>query len=113
MDFEFELVFKEAVLKWGEKAQILQCIEELSELTTALCKQFRRDNEDNILEEIADVLICISQLMILFKAERKIELIKLKKIARLVHKLETGEWIDYKTILSEEQAWKIIRNEMD
>jgi len=57
---------------YGVKAQIPVWIEEMSELTKALCKWSRKYDElegditgellSNIQEEIADVIICLDQL---------------------------------------------------
>ena len=66
---------------WGEDAQIRMCIEEMSELTKELCKYLRyKDFEpdklekvkENIVEEIADVLLCAQQMQLLF-GKNKVE----------------------------------------
>ena len=108
---DIELLYREAVLQWGEDAQVIQTLEELAELSKALCKQFRRDNTDEILEEMADVLICIGQLKVIFDRNFSFESLKLKKLARLSYKLETNEWIDWKSIQSDEKAKEMIRGE--
>ena len=81
---------------WGEKAQIMMCVEEMSELTKELCKYLRYENTDistdNILEELADVRNCIEQLCMHFGKE-KVEEIQNKKIERTIKKLE-GEYLD-------------------
>lgn len=65
-----QIVLNNAIAKWGEDAQIDMCIEEMSELTQALCKYKRgRRGEhvtNNIKEEIADVLITINQMALIF-----------------------------------------------
>lgn len=48
---------------YGYDAQRIKCVEELSELITALVK----DDKDNITEEIADVEIMIAQIKYLLK----------------------------------------------
>ena len=62
---------------WGDESQYRMCIEEMSELTKALCKFMRYSREEknsendkklesirqDIIEETADVLICASQIM--------------------------------------------------
>lgn len=54
--------------KWGVDSQLNMAIEEMSELTKALCKFFRGEEDiDNIHEEIIDVEIMIEQLKRIFK----------------------------------------------
>lgn len=57
----------ERVIKhYGEKAQMIVAIEEMSELTKALTKDMRGSiNKDHITEEMADVYICLEQLKII------------------------------------------------
>lgn len=58
--------------KYGEDAQELMAIEEMSELIQALMK-FKREetkkNRDHIIEEISDVLITVEQLAIMYGVE--------------------------------------------
>lgn len=61
------VVYKRAILKFGQPSQVNVAIEEMSELTKELCKLNRgRDNRDHILEEIADVFIMLYQLTLIF-----------------------------------------------
>jgi NTP pyrophosphatase (non-canonical NTP hydrolase) len=61
---------KRAALEhWGEELQVNLAIEEMSELTHALLKYRRRpseDREDHVREEIADVLIMLDQLLLIY-----------------------------------------------
>lgn len=80
----------------GEKAQIIQAIEELSELQKALCKYLKEDtyeNRENIEEEMADVQIMLDQLMIIFDNEKQIQTWTARKITRTYQRLgiETKE----------------------
>lgn len=55
-------LLKKAVDKWGKDAQVIMIIEEMSELTKEICKNERgRDNHDQIVEELTDVLIMLEQ----------------------------------------------------
>lgn len=79
--------------KWGYDAQALMCIEEMSELTKALCKYNRYGKEkapleikENVLEEIADVLNCVEQMKIIF-GEEEVEKIRDEKIYRTLNKI--------------------------
>ena len=61
-----------AIDTYGTKHQKIQAIEELNELSQAICKSFRNDiqeNRLNIIDEIADVEIMINQLKIIMKIE--------------------------------------------
>ena len=45
---------------YGSGMQLVVCMEELSELTQAISKEIRgKDSRNNVIEEMADVLICI------------------------------------------------------
>ena len=82
---------------WGEKAQIMMSIEEMSELTKALCKYLRfkkhgisDDLDYNIKEEIADVFNMINQLKMIF-GEEEIMKIADEKIERTLNKLSNNK----------------------
>lgn len=79
---------------YGYESQSNQLIEELSELTQAICKKKRVANKfstydemeeanDNLIEEIADVEIMLEQIKYLLCInQRYIEKIKMQKIER-------------------------------
>ena len=69
----------------GVEMQLTVAIEELAELQQALCK-YKRGEEHNVEEEIADVKIMIEQLEMLFN-KKDIERWKNKKVARLQERL--------------------------
>lgn len=97
MDFHKE--FKEMLDAWGEDAQINICIEEMAELTMALCKYLRHKrfggvdpdkaakNLENIREEIADTLNCVTQMQYIF-GEREVDDIRVAKVKRTMEKLK-------------------------
>lgn len=72
---------------YGFPAQAAMVVEECSELTNAICK-FRRGRvgEDDIITEIADVMIMCEQLSNYFGKE-KVELEKERKLERLKERL--------------------------
>ena len=78
---------------WGEDAQIKMCIEEMSELTKELCKNWRKSTKDtpeqlqHICEEIADVQNMIDQMQLIFGVE-KVETIRKEKIERTQKRLD-------------------------
>ena len=60
--------YKQAIDLYGEKAQKLVAIEEMSELTKEICKDFRGQlNREHLIEELADVTITIDQLMMMYE----------------------------------------------
>ena len=62
-----ESVMKEAIQTYGKQNQIMVVIEEMSELTKELSKNYRGNgNVSAISEEIADVQITLAQLQMIF-----------------------------------------------
>lgn len=56
--------------KYGETAQLVVAIEELSELQKELCKDLRgKRKRENIIEEIADVIIMLEQMYLIYNIE--------------------------------------------
>ena len=86
-NFYAKAVCEAAVHTFGKEHQKLMAIEEMSELTKALCKDTRYPNTpgvlDNIAEEIADVRIMLDQLEFIFGCSETVKQIKHKKIKRL------------------------------
>ena len=84
---EAKELYYQALEKWGFSAQALMVIEECSELTNTLCKFSRgRVNEDDIITEIADVIIMCEQIATYF-GEVKVEIEKDRKLQRLKERL--------------------------
>ena len=95
MKEEFRQAYEKFLEAWGEDAQIMMAIEEMSELTKELCKYLRykgfkeKDAKsviENINEETADVLNCVEQLELIFN-EKKINEIRKEKIDRTLKKV--------------------------
>lgn len=65
-------------------------IEEMSELTKEICKDFRgKLDREHLIEEMADVTITIDQMMLMYKISRfEIEQMRIKKMERLKERLE-------------------------
>ena len=86
--------YKKFFDNWGFDAQSMICIEEMSELTKALCKYRRYGKENapeeikqNLLEEIADVLN-VTEAMKQYLNEDQIEEIRKQKVVRTLKRLE-------------------------
>ena len=87
-------IYQRALKTWGKEPQMMQVIEEMSELTKALCKYMRFNKEnapeevkENIKEEIADVLNTVEQMQLIF-GEEEIEKIRQEKIERTKTKIK-------------------------
>ncbi len=83
-------VCKEAVEKWGYTAQLHMAIEEMAELTQAICKAMRADSSISshfVVEEIADVELMVTQLRMM-AGPALVDLYKQKKLDRLKERLE-------------------------
>ena len=91
--------YKKATKKWGWDAQIDQIIEEMAELTVALNKYKRKklfedksinkDFIENIFTELADVSICLEQ-MIDYFGEESVNKAKTKQLSKFVNQIKTS-----------------------
>lgn len=89
-------VLRDAIATYGIAAQVDMAIEEISELTKALCKERRTqlvpgkhaEAHANVIEEIADVAIMLKQLLIMFDKDGEIQKEVDYKIDRLEQRLQ-------------------------
>lgn len=80
-----ESVIARSVDHYGEEIQATVCMEECAELIQAISKAKRgKINRDNIIEEIADVLICVEML-------KQMYMISDEKINKWIKKKQTRE----------------------
>ena len=89
---EREEVYKRALNEWGEYSQLDQGVEEMAELIVAINK-YKRTNMDlskrkdeimeNLIEEIADVKMCIEQFEMMFGKEKVKDMLD-KKIEKFL-----------------------------
>ena len=87
-----EEILQDAINTYGRNSQINIAMEELAELIQALSK-FNRDNSDwntvdNISEEMADVIIMLSQLEIIFGNSEDINTYIANKLKRLYDRIK-------------------------
>jgi NTP pyrophosphatase (non-canonical NTP hydrolase) len=76
-------ILEAAVETYGAESQIDMMIEEMSELTKALCKYKRSPDGgtvDNVLEEMADVQIMLNQMALIFDDCTEQEIVKLVRL---------------------------------
>ena len=85
--------YKKAIKTYGEKAQKLMAIEEMSELTKEICKDFRgKLNREHLIEEVADVTIVIYQLLMMYEiGDEEIQQMCERKMERLKERLEDSK----------------------
>ena len=88
-DFRRDRILRDAVRTWGQDAQTLMMIEEMSELTKAICKLYRATDDgsgsaavENIREEMADVQIMLDQMKIMFGDTAEHERAKLNRLEK-------------------------------
>lgn len=89
-------VLKRALDTWGEHAQMLMVVEEMSELTKEILKNISRkkNNIDAIIEETADVEIMLEQLKENYNISTKVDAYKKEKIKLIEQRL--NEWNENK-----------------
>ena len=72
----WKTVLERGIRKFGNNAQELKTIEEMAELTQAIVKVQQKSlngnpyTVDNLVEEIADVELCLEQLKMIHKIRR-------------------------------------------
>lgn len=84
--------YERAVAVWGKDAQMLQVIEEMSELTKEILKNVNRkkDNIAELIEETADVEIMLEQLKCCYGIHRQVADYKAFKLLKIDARLD--EW---------------------
>lgn len=84
--------FERALKAWGKGPQMLQVIEEMSELTKEILKNINRnkDNVDELVEETADVEIMLEQLKFCYNITDRVEEYKTEKLKKIDQRLD--EW---------------------
>ena len=90
-------IYDEATKPWGLVAQYDQCVEEMAEMILAINKYKRKvlykeyQNDDkvikNLVEEIADVSICLEQMKHFFK-DYKIDEVIEQKMQKFLKEIE-------------------------
>ncbi len=75
---------------WGEQAQMMMVVEEMSELMKEILKNVNRgkDNLAEIIEETADVEIMLEQLKENYQIADKVEAYKSEKIKLIERRLD-------------------------
>ena len=89
-------IMQQAIDTYGADAQMLMAIEEMSELTKAICKYSRASTANdectafnNLTEEIADVRIMLEQIEIIFGCSGAVKEWETMKLERLKSRMES------------------------
>lgn len=84
-----EKQLKQIITHFGQTAQIIKAMEEFGELTTELAKGLNgQGGLDRIAEEMADALVMIKQLMIIFDISGKdLDTLGNAKIVRTLNRI--------------------------
>ena len=92
MSEEIEIM-RSAIRKNGKAMQTVVAIEEMSELQKELSKFIRgKGNRDNLIEEVADVLVMITQIQLMYHIpDDEVERIMHLKLNRLKERMEQNE----------------------
>lgn len=92
MKEEYKEYYKKIYEKLGTQSQERMCIEEMSELIKELCKRNRYEGTEkeeeirlNIIEELADVINCVEQLIYIY-GEDDVEKVRKSKFERFFSK---------------------------
>ena len=88
---ERKTIYRKLLAMNGYIGQMHVSIEEMAELTNALVKKERgRATDEDVIGEIADVIICVEQLADIFGVTKVVEM-KEAKLRRLAARIETKE----------------------
>lgn len=86
------VVLCEAIHTYGRKCQMLVAVEEMAELTKEIMKRVNRDqcNNEELVEEVADVLIMMRQLQLILGEDTVNQAIG-RKIIRLKRRISRSK----------------------
>lgn len=77
-------IYRQALVKFGEQAQIIVAIEELSECQKEICKILRGGQDyEHLAEEVADAQIMLEQLQMIFPIREQVDNYTERKLQRL------------------------------
>jgi len=86
---ERKRIYLSALAKWGDRAQMIVAIEELSECQKEICKILRGgENFPHLAEEIADATIMLEQLCLIFNLDAQVNACMDTKVRRLEKRIE-------------------------
>lgn len=82
-------IFVRTIEMFGVRHQQQKLLEEMAELQKEICKHWDgAENYDEIAEEMADVLICMDQMQLIFGNGGAVQSWKMRKERRLLGEIE-------------------------
>ena len=88
---ERKKVYMNALITYGDRKQMVKCLEELAECQQAICKiLIGGENFDHLAEEIADATITLEQMRLLFNINDAVCVYMDAKVQRLEDNLQKG-----------------------
>lgn len=88
---ERQKVYMNALITYGDRKQMVKCLEELAECQQAICKiLIGGENFDHLAEEIADATVTLEQMRLLFNINDKVCSYMDAKVKRLDDNLRKG-----------------------
>lgn len=88
---ERKKVYMNALITYGDRKQMVKCLEELAECQQAICKiLIGGENFDHLAEEIADATITLEQMRLLFNINDAVCVYMDSKVQRLDENLRKG-----------------------
>jgi hypothetical protein len=88
---ERQKVYMNALITYGDRKQMVKCLEELAECQQAICKiLIGGENFDHLAEEIADATIVLEQMRLLFNINDRVCEYMDAKVKRLDDNLRKG-----------------------
>lgn len=90
-DEELQTIWRQSIDHYGRQLQSIVCMEECAELIQAISKKLRKDTSSNdvLSEEMADVIICLHQLKMMYGiTDKEIHNRVVAKTLRLAKRME-------------------------
>ena len=88
---ERQKVYMNALITYGDRKQMVKCVEELAECQQAICKiLIGGENFGHLAEEIADATVTLEQMRLLFNINDKVCSYMDAKVKRLDDNLRKG-----------------------
>lgn len=83
-------IYERALSAWGKNAQMMQVVEEMSELIKEIIKNINRNknNVTELVEETADVEIMLEQLKLCYNIKEQVDAYKEAKLIKLSERLD-------------------------
>ena len=87
-------VYTSALIAYGDRIQMTVALEEMAECQQAICKILRGgENFDHLAEEVADAIICLELIRMLFNIDDRVEYYMDSKVRRLERNLRKDGYI--------------------